>query len=357
MQLTLEIRKRTFDFAFKAKTSRGPMQERTCWFLLLRDRNHNDIIGIGEVAPIFGLSKEQPGQIEADLVKLTEWINQFEHSKLPSNLFEINEELKELDLCSAVRFGIEMALLDLVQGGNRTVFNSGFKKGVPIPINGLVWMADADTMLLQAESKIRQGFNCIKFKVGSLDFDLEVGLIRKIREKYTSEQLKIRLDANGAFTSEQALSKLQILSDFEIHSLEQPIAAGNIAALKDICKNSPIPIALDEELIGLDSVDKTGFLIDVNPSFLILKPSLHGGFYQCAAWINAANSLNVGWWITSSLESAYGLNAIAQFVTQYRPQIPQGLGTGQIFINAPKSPLMVRNGFISYDSLCNWEEI
>ena len=357
MQLTLEIRKRTFDFAFNAKTSRGTMPERICWFLLVRDRSYNDIIGIGEVAPIFGLSKEQPRQIEADLVKLTEWINQYENSKLPSDLSEINAEIKELELCSAVRFGIEMALLDLVHGGNRTVFDSDFKNGMSIPINGLVWMADADTMLSQAESKILQGFSCIKFKVGSLDFDVEVGLIRTIRQKYTPEQLQIRLDANGAFTSEEALSKLQILSDFEIHSIEQPIAAGNIAALKDICKKSPIPIALDEELIGLDRIDKAGFLKEVNPSFLILKPSLHGGFYQCAAWINAANSANVGWWITSSLESAYGLNAIAQFVAQYRPQIPQGLGTGQIFTNAPKSPLMVQNGFISYDSSLNWEEI
>ena len=241
-------------------------------------------------------------------------------------------------------------------GGRRIIFNEDFQKGKQIPINGLVWMADAETMLAQAESKIQQGFKCIKLKVGSLDFGEEVNLIKAIRRKYPADKLQIRLDANGAFSPEEALSKLIELSRFQIHSIEQPVASGNLAVTKELCKNSPIPIALDEELIGIDGVSKRDFLSSVMPAFLVLKPSLHGGFFNTAGWIDAAADLNIGWWITSSLESAYGLNAISQFVAQYNPQIPQGLGTGSIFTDSPKSPLKVLNGLISYDFSLEWEQ-
>lgn len=352
MHLFLEVVKRTFEFSFDAITSRGSMSNRSCWFLILR--NKGGIKGIGEVAPLFGLSKETPEQVEADLTRLARWIENLNIEILSAELKQLNTELADLKLCSSVRFGIEMAILDFVHGGVKTIFNSSFRNGHPIPINGLVWMADVATMKSQAESKILEGFKCIKIKVGSLDFDVEVRLIESIRKQYPVMDLQIRLDANGAFDASEALTRLHTLSAFGIHSIEQPVAAGKFSVLADLCDKSPVPIALDEELIGKDQDDKHEFLKQIKPAYIVLKPSLHGGFFETTEWIKTAESLGIGWWITSALETAYGLNAIAQFTALYSPQIPQGLGTGQIFKNGPQSPLMTENGALLYQSNINW---
>jgi o-succinylbenzoate synthase len=248
----------------------------------------------------------------------------------------------------AIRFGFETAFLDLENGGKRIIYKNDFSLNQkPIPINGLVWMGDFEFMKNQLEEKLEQGFSCIKLKIGAIDFDKECKLLESIRKRFDEDKITIRVDANGAFPAKEALQKLEILSNYAIHSIEQPIMANQWYEMKRLCTATPLPIALDEELIPLINLeDKKQMLDYINPQFLIFKPTLLGGLQKTAEWIELCKERNIDWWITSALESNIGLNAVSQFVANYDPKLPQGLGTGKLYHNNIESSLEIENGEI-----------
>jgi o-succinylbenzoate synthase len=257
----------------------------------------------------------------------------------------------------SIRCGFEMALLDYLNGGKRVVFENDFSEGKrTIPINGLVWMGDFDFMLQQVESKIESGFDTIKIKVGAIDFAQECAILGHIRRHFSNQEIGIRLDANGAFDAHNVHQKLQRLAEFDIHSIEQPIKPQQKALMAALCETSPIAIALDEELIGLnDYVAKKNLLKATQPQYIILKPTLLGGFDACNEWIEIAQRLGIEWWVTSALESNIGLNAIAQYTANFNNPLPQGLGTGQLYHNNINSPLTIQNGYLLYDTAQPWD--
>jgi o-succinylbenzoate synthase len=257
----------------------------------------------------------------------------------------------------ALRFALETALFDLKTGGQKQLFPSDFTAGkAAIPINGLIWMGDFDFMWHQAEKKFKEGFSVLKMKVGALDFDEEMYFISQLR-KYFPE-VELRLDANGGFPVDEALERLQALNQFKIHSIEQPIKQHNISKMAELCKKSPIAIALDEELIGIHRLaEKTELLRAVQPQYIILKPSLLGGFQACDEWIAEVEKLNIAWWATSALEANIGLNAIAQWTFTKGNPMPQGLGTGSLYENNIASPLVVKEGSLTYDISKQWADI
>ena len=250
-----------------------------------------------------------------------------------------------------------MAFQSLVSESPFLLFPSDFtdsKKS--IPINGLVWMGEESFMKQQIEEKLADGFRCVKLKIGAIDFDAELELLRFIRQHFTPEQVEIRVDANGAFDSHLALNKITQLSEFEIHSIEQPIQKNNTDSMADLCKTTPIPIALDEELIGVFSLqEKETLLQKIKPQYLILKPSFIGGFRGTKEWISLAEKHQIGWWITSALESNIGLNAIAQFTFLQHNLMPQGLGTGALYTNNFDCPLQVSQGQLWYKKDADWD--
>ncbi|MCE2893615.1 MAG: o-succinylbenzoate synthase [Flammeovirgaceae bacterium] len=361
MALRVSIHKKVFQFNFDARTSRGPMKNRTAWFIKLWNEFDSSTFGLGECAPLEGLSKETEAEMDSLLASLELKINN-QAIELPSSGFsalsEINGFLLQYQLTSDVSsicFGMETALLDLANGGVRTLFKTDFLKGVPIPINGLIWIGGLDYMLQQIDIKIKDGFRCIKIKVGSLNFEKECDILQYIRRKYYREDIVVRLDANGAFKPDEAMFKLLDMSRFGIHSIEQPLKPG-AKETELLCKQSPIPIAFDEELIGVNTTGERKRLLEkLRPAYIILKPSLHGGLFACQEWIALAEELKIGWWMTSALESSVGLNAIAQFTSTYSINLPQGLGTGQIYENNIESPLIVKKGQIYYNQLTNWD--
>jgi L-alanine-DL-glutamate epimerase-like enolase superfamily enzyme len=248
-----------------------------------------------------------------------------------------------------------MAMFDLRNGGRRILFDNSFVKGKALPINGLIWMGGMDFMMEQINRKIDQGFKCIKIKVGGLNFERECDMLAYIRSKYYDKDITLRLDANGAFKQEEALKKLNTLAEYSIHSIEQPIKAGH-SGITELCKQSPIPIALDEELIGVyGQNEKEKLLSRINPRFIILKPTLHGGFKGCAEWIELANAMEIDWWITSALESNIGLNAVCQLTANYPVNLPQGLGTGMLYENNYESPLETVGDRIFYNPEREWK--
>jgi o-succinylbenzoate synthase len=341
MALQAEFKKRTFHFGFDARTSRGQMRERQCWFLTIHD-DLKKINGTGEAAPLPGLSKETPEQVEQELQRVVDEINA---------LFVEN-------LCSSVRTALEMALLDLHNGGKKLFFDNAFaRREGGIPTNGLIWIGGLDSMLQQVSIKVDEGYRTLKIKIGSLDFEKEIDILQYIKRKYFRENITIRLDANGAFKPNDALYKLNQLAQWGIHSIEQPIMANQHEAMAELCKKSPVPIALDEDVLGVLTREEKLRLIDqIKPQFLILKPSLMGGFKHTAEWIELAENHNVGWWITSALESSIGLNAVAQFTAQYPVSIPQGLGTGKIYSDNILSPLEVGKGELRLDKKMKWDD-
>ncbi|HCW08869.1 MAG TPA: o-succinylbenzoate synthase [Cytophagales bacterium] len=255
----------------------------------------------------------------------------------------------------SIVFGLETALLDLMNGGQRVIFKNKFLDKTPVPINGLVWMGGLDFMLQQVEIKIRDGYKCVKLKVGGLDFEKECDVLQYIRRKYFRDNIEIRLDANGAFKKEDALDKLNSLKRFNVHSIEQPIKPGQ-PEMEEICAKSPIPIAFDEELIGINAHDAQEKLVkQLKPKYIILKPTLHGGLVGCNEWIQIADKQNIGWWITSALESNIGLNAIAQFTSQYATTLYHGLGTGHIYDNNFASPLVAEKGLLYHEPKEKWD--
>ena len=257
----------------------------------------------------------------------------------------------------SVPFGFETAFLDLENGGKRIIYKNDFSLNQKtIPINGLVWMGDKEFMNKQIKEKLKTGFSCIKMKIGAIDFNAEVELLKSIRNEFSSKEIELRVDANGAFNPKNALEKLKRLSALEIHSIEQPIKQGQIEEMADLCAKTPLPIALDEELIGVfTSEEKEKIITAINPQYIILKPSLIGGFAGSKEWIKLAEENKSGWWITSALESNIGLNAIAQFTYTLQNNLPQGLGTGGLFTNNFESPLEVKNGALQYNPILNWD--
>jgi o-succinylbenzoate synthase len=323
------------NFKFEARTSRASMTYKDTYFIKVWHSNAPEVYGLGECALFKGLSKEDNSEYEN---KLDELCSNPEQNK-PAN--------------SSIRFGFETALADLQNGGLGIISpNCDWIAGnVGIPINGLVWMGDKELMLQRIQQKLEEGFRCLKLKIGGINFDDEVELIRYIRRRFSVDELELRLDANGAFTPDNALSRLRTLYKFGIHSLEQPIKAGQLNAMAAVCFHSPIPIALDEELIGDTSIVSKGEMLEyVRPAYIILKPALCGGLSGADDWISAAEKLNIGWWATSALESNIGLNAIAQWVSSKHPFVPQGLGTGELYHNNIPSPVVRQGSKLYFDT-------
>jgi len=350
MSLRVSFFSKVFHFNFKARTSRGLMRDKTSWFVKIEEDGDPGVFGIGECGPLPGLSIDHRPDFEDNLSAIIEKINS-------SQIKTANHSSLEQLIPSAfpsILFGMETALLDLQNGGKRILYNNGFLQGQPIAINGLVWMGDMDFMMDQINKKIAQGFNCLKLKVGGLDFDRECDILSYIRKRYFRQNITIRLDANGAFKVDEVLYKLGEMARYQVHSIEQPIKPG-LEEMEELCRKSPIPVAFDEELIGIITAeDKTRMLKKLNPGFIVLKPTLHGGLRSCEEWISIAESLKIGWWITSALESSVGLNAICQFTANYQNQLPQGLGTGAIYGDNFPSPLTVKDGTIFYDTNALW---
>lgn len=333
MPLRLTYSSREFHFNFHAKTSRGPLSSRRCWFIELEDLDSPGFIGRGEVAPLHGLSPETPEQVEKELRSLQAWAG---------NSSSNHDELPEIS--SSVRFGLEMAKAELKSRTKGVFFDSPFLRGAPLPINGLVWMNDIEGMKMQALEKVQAGHQCIKFKVGGLDFKEEVRLLAWVRDQQWGSGLTIRLDANGAFGPDDVFEKLERFAAFDIHSIEQPVRAGQYDLMKEVCFRSPIPVALDEELINISRRDKEVLIGGLRPDYLVLKPSLHGGLSGTMDWVDIAIRQEIGWWITSSLESPLGLSALAQFTSSLNVALPQGLGTGQIYSDAGENLTYISNG-------------
>ena len=336
--------KRTLTFKQPAGTSRGVMKSRDVWYIALSE---NGINGIGECAPLPGLSLDDFNQIESKL------------DEVCGNLGLFIQDLSLLQYFPSIRFGLEMAHLDLKNGGGQTYYDSPFTSShSPISINGLIWMGDADFMIQQVEGKLSEGWKCIKMKIGAIDFDRELEILKSIRSRFDKDELELRVDANGAFSEKDVREKLEKLSKYDLHSIEQPIKPGQRNLLSELCKSSPVPIALDEELISLiDEKERIQMLEKVEPQYLVLKPSLLGGFYESEKWIELAKERNIGWWITSALESNIGLNAIAQWSGKMQPNGFQGLGTGQLFTNNIPSPLTVKSGKLSIDQSKIWDDV
>lgn len=331
-----------FQFKFPAGTSRGVLLEKPSSFLILEQ---DGFMGVGECSTIPNLSIDPVDTYSSKLDEVCSFLNQ---GRSPASI--------DLSAFPSIAFGLETALLDLSANGTKKLFSSEFTNGnAGIPINGLVWMGDKAFMQQQIREKIAGGYHCIKLKVGAIDFETELEILSAIRKQFSPADIEIRLDANGAFKPENALDKLSKLSAFNIHSIEQPIRQGQFEDMALFCEKSPIPIVLDEELIAVKSADKAFILTQINPAYIILKPSLLGGFSSSEEWIQLADKHNIGWWITSALEANIGLNAIAQWTSTQNSNLPQGLGTGQLYHNNIPSPLEIRHAELFYNPSDKWD--
>lgn len=331
MSIKIDIIPRVLHFKHPAGTSRGVYTTRKVWYILLSYQSDPSLFGIGECAPLLDLSSDYSDEYE---------------NILKSFALEFSQKNKidweTLRNYPSMLFGFETAVQHY-QRQSLQLWDTPFAKGQEgIPINGLVWMGAFDFMKHQIETKIAEGYRLIKLKIGSIDFEDELSLIKQIRSQFSAEQIEIRVDANGAFSPTDALSKLERLAALDIHSIEQPIAAKQWEAMAKLTASTPLPIALDEELIGVHTLAQKQDLLDaIQPQYIILKPSLHGGIVGCEEWIREADARKIGWWITSALESNIGLNAIAQWTATLNPVIPQGLGTGLLYRDNIDSPLEI----------------
>lgn len=332
--LTAYFKKHTLHFKQASGTSRGVLHTKNSWIISVFNTDDSTIIGKGEASIIENLSPDWNENYETKIAEVCERIDFYA------------KHLNELNTFPSIQFAVESALLDLKNGGAENYFPSDFTQGKKsIPINGLIWMGDKSFMEKQIREKIEVGYSCIKLKIGALDFDDELNLIKSIRQKFSSNEIELRVDANGAFAVEDALKKLNQLAKYNLHSIEQPIKAGQLEDMKKLCATTPLPIALDEELIGIaDLKQKEELLQFIQPQYIILKPSLVGGFQKSDEWIAAAEKNKIGWWITSALESNIGLNAIAQYTFTKDVVMPQGLGTGQLFTNNFETGLRIEKG-------------
>ncbi len=323
-------------------TSRGILTEKHAWYITLSSSKSN-IKGIGEVSIIPGLTKEF-----IDLESYQKWLEE-SIQLLNDTQIDKTDFLSFIDQWydkPSLFFGLETAYYDFISGGNQLLFDTPFSRGEKsIPINGLIWMGDENFMKEQIDQKITEGYSCIKMKIGAIDFEKEIKLLQFIRKHYSADKMILRVDANGVFSFTEALDKLERLATSDIHSIEQPIKAGQWENMRILCEQTPCPIALDEELIGVyDSTKKKELLKMIQPQYIILKPSLHGGIKGCQEWIDLSTSLGIPWWMTSALESNIGLNAIAQFVSTYAISLHQGLGTGSLFVENTPATTEVQNG-------------
>lgn len=339
---------RTFHFKQPGGTSRGILTEKHSWFIEINKMDVPDIIGTGECSIIPGLSPEYNDFIQYEnlIIKAVEYINNcdiLDFEDVPDNI------KVGFSLYPSILFGLESALLDLRNGGKGIIFDNAFSQGKQsIPINGLIWMGSDSFMQQQIDEKIESGFKTIKMKIGAIDLETELNLLSKIRKKYSAEEITIRVDANGAFTFDEAINVAAKLEDFDVHSMEQPIKSGQLEKMAKLCAISRIPIALDEELISINTIrSKINVLDTIKPKFIILKPSLHGGISGTIEWIKLAEKRKIEWWMTSALESNIGLNSICQLAGEYDIKLPQGLGTGSLYTDNIPSKLEVKKGTIS----------
>lgn len=334
----IDIIPRCLYFKKPVKTSRGTYTHRKSWFLCASSRYNP--MGIGECAPLPGLSCDDIPEYETVLSAICEKFNR---------TGIIN--LEELRPYPSILFGLETAFQHHF-ANSTTLWVTRFSRRIEgIPINGLVWMGSYEDMARQVEEKLEAGFRCIKLKIGAINFDDELALLKQIRARFSAQEIELRVDANGAFSPDEAMMKLNRLAELDIHSIEQPIRAGQWEEMARLTAISPIPIALDEELIGCNTPERKRELLSfIRPQYIILKPSLHGGLHGCDEWIEEARKLQIGWWATSALESNIGLNAIAQWCStydwSYENMLPQGLGTGEIFTNNCERLSIVRNGHL-----------
>ncbi|MCC1483702.1 o-succinylbenzoate synthase [Winogradskyella immobilis] len=330
------------NFKRPSGTSRGIMTTKETWFIII---NHKEKTGIGECGILRGLSIDDRPDYESKL----NWVCK----NIDLGLDELIDALVEFP---SIQFGLEMAFKSLESNTPFQLFPSWFTSGEDnIAINGLVWMGDEAFMRTQIKDKIKAGFTCIKLKIGAIDFQTELNILKTIRKEFSISDIELRVDANGAFKPSEALEQLKRLSEYQLHSIEQPIQPNQFEDMARLCDQTPLPIALDEELIGVFSVTKKKELLQtINPQYIILKPSLIGGFKGSDKWISLAKEYDIGWWITSALESNVGLNAIAQWTYTLKNNKPQGLGTGSLFTNNFDSPLLVKNGTLHYNINTNW---
>ena len=340
--MTARYSKFILNFKNPSGTSRGILTEKETWFIIL-EKEHKK--GIGECGLLRGLSCDDRPDYEEKLKWTCQNIN--------LGLEKLWIELLEFP---SIQFGLEIAYQSLQSENPFLLFPSEFTSGKDkMLINGLVWMGSEFFMKSQIEQKIKEGFKCIKLKIGALDFDVELNLIRFIRKYFSSNEIEIRVDANGAFSKVDALEKLEKLAVYHLHSIEQPIAKNQVNEMQALCKATPLPIALDEELIGIFNLEeKEALLVKIKPQYIILKPSFIGGFKGTLQWIILAEKYDIKWWITSALESNIGLNAIAQWTYLKKNSLPQGLGTGGLYTNNFDCPLEVSNGFLNYNSTLSW---
>lgn len=325
-----------------ATTSRSTMRIKETFFVKVWHHGSPDVFGVGECAVFRGFSEDDIPDYEQVLSQTCRSIHLVNIHDLPY---------------SSMRFGFETAIRDLANGGRRIIAdNSWSRSEANIKINGLIWMGDYAAMLERIRQKVEAGFRCLKLKIGGIGFEEELNLLKLIRQRFSSAELELRLDANESIRFNDAMEKLSRLAVFSIHSIEQPIKRGNWAEMAYLTANSPIPIALDEELIGCRArLKKIEMLRAVKPAYLIIKPSLCGGLAEADEWIDIAKDDGIGWWATSALESNVGLNAIAQWVGSKKITMPQGLGTGALYRNNIPSPLRQRQDFIEYDSKGIWD--
>lgn len=326
-----------------AGTSRGTLQQKACWFVKLAD--NDGITGIGEVSFIPGLSVEDPDEIEIQLDHVCKLISRGEM-----------DPAQALPALPGIQFALDCARIDLERGGSRLLFPSEFTEGQRgIPINGLIWMGDPAAMKKQIREKLDQGFRVLKMKVGALGMEEELEVLGWIRSQFSEDILEIRLDANGAWSAQEAPVRMARFADFGIHSIEQPVRPGQAESMAAICKREIIPVALDEELIGITDPEEQKRLMEtIRPAYIILKPGLLGGFSVAREWIRRAGQVGAGWWITSALESSVGLSDIAQWTYQLGISVPQGLGTGRLYSNNIASPLSLKGDRLWYHPEKEW---
>ena len=340
------LRYNEFRFRKPATTSRGKLLRKPVYFILLYDSSLPFVHGIGECSLFPGLSMDDVNGYQKKVQEIVELINK--------GWFNLKTSQYSYP---SINFAIETALKDLEQKGSKILYPSALTEGRDsIPINGLIWMGMPEDMNSQIDQKLAQGFHCLKLKIGALDFEDEYEIISRIRNRYKAEDLEIRLDANGAFPPEDALEYLYRLSDLDIHSIEQPILPSQLDEMAALCETSPLPVALDEELIGKYPYEnKLQLLTMINPEYIVLKPGLLGGIGSCEEWIEIANKLKIGWWITSSLETNIGLNVIAQWTYTLNSSLPQGLSTGDLFENNIESPLALQGEKLYYFPQKKWD--
>jgi len=338
--------KHTLIFKRPSGTSRGVLTEKNSWYIIILDPEQPEKKGIGECGIIPGLSIDDRPGLEDRIKEVVAGMNDYQY--LP------DEELKDFP---SIRFGLETALKDLETGGQRLLYPSDFTENkTGMPINGLIWMGAPEFMRQQIIEKIEAGFRCIKLKIGVIRFEEELELLKLIRKEFSEKELELRVDANGAFSPEEAPEKLKRLSELGLHSIEQPIKAGQWEEMAKLCETTPLPVALDEELIGVSEKEKIRKMLEtIHPQYIILKPGLLGGFGQSEIFILEAEKRGVGWWVTSALEGNIGLNAIAQWTFTLNNTMPQGLGTGQVFSNNIPSPLYIRDASLWYNPEKEWD--